>query len=389
VTLRLELCHHGADLVSFGCSPANEALRSLHVLSDVKHHPLHISWTLRARARLSPELRDGVERFAFWYRDRPLVFRDIWPRSGAWSWDTELSALRAAPVHQFAEQLIHGALATRGLGRRVPLAAFQRDADLQHQALDRIGTDHPASLPVLHDLIADPEQCRAGFADFLAAYWQACLAPEWPAMEAGLRDDIARRGRALSRRGLPRMLAELSPHVHPDTDTDTDTDPDTGHVVIRTPDRRGERDPLTVTLAAGDQILLVPSHFVWPELVAVVQRDPRPDGQARQTVLIGYALAGMQREGRPPVPPEHLLKLLRSAGDPTRLQILQLLAQRPRSTREIAGLIGLTEAAISKHLKLLQDAGWVGTERQSYYVYYHLVRESLTDLARTLDQMLG
>jgi DNA-binding transcriptional ArsR family regulator len=132
----------------------------------------------------------------------------------------------------------------------------------------------------------------------------------------------------------------------------------------------------------------VPSHFVWPELTAVAQQDRR-DGQERPTVLLVYALAEMQREGRAPVPPEYLLKLLRSAGDPTRLQVLQLLARHPRSTRELAGLIGLTEAAISKHLKLLQDAGWVTPERRSYYVYYRLVRASLADLSQALEHMLG
>jgi len=40
----------------------------------------------------------------------------------------------------------------------------------------------------------------------------------------------------------------------------------------------------------------------------------------------------------------------------------------------IAGLIGLTEAAISKHLKILQDAGWILPERHSSYVYYRLMR---------------
>ena len=106
-------------------------------------------------------------------------------------------------------------------------------------------------------------------------------------------------------------------------------------------------------------------------------------------VLIVYSLAEMQEEGQAPLPPEQLLKLLRSAGDPTRLQVLQLLAQRPRSTRELAGLIGLSEAAISKHLKLLQEAGWVAPERRSYYVIYRLLRESLASLSRGLEQTLA
>jgi DNA-binding transcriptional ArsR family regulator len=380
MTMRLRLHHMGGAPVAFGCSPAHEALRSLHVLTDVKHHPLHISWALRARTRMTSELKDEAETFAFWYLDRPLVFREIWPQASVGSWTDELSALRRAPIEQFTEQLIHGALMDNGLGRRTPLEMFLGSGELQAQALGRIETRHPASLAVMRELITDPEHSRQRFARFLSSYWQACIGPDWPNLEARLRADIARRGRAMSRRGLPRMLEELSPHVRVDHTSD--------EVVIRRPGLRTDADQLDLTLTDHDQLLLVPSHFVWPELTAVAQRDPQ-DGREQQTVLIVYALAEMQREGRAPVPPQGLLKLLRSAGDPTRLQVLQLLVQQPRSTREIAGLIGLTEAAISKHLKLLQDAGWVTPERRSYYVYYRLVRESLTDLSHGLEQMLG
>ncbi|HET9141406.1 ArsR/SmtB family transcription factor [Actinophytocola sp.] len=380
MTMRLRLAGPGADLVAFGCSPGQEALRSLHVLSDVKHHPLHISWALRTRARLPAGLREAVEKYAFWYLDRPLVFREIWPADDIRTWPEELSALRGAPVEQFAEQLTHGALLERMLGRRVPLAEFLGSAELRAAALARVESRHAPSVPVLRELLDDPERCRAAFADFLAEYWESCLAPEWPGLQTRLREDIARRGRAVSRRGLAWMLADLSPHVR--------VDPDTGDVLIAPPRPGREGAPLDLHLTEADQILLVPSHFVWPELVTVAQRDPR-DGRSRTTVLVCYALAEMQREGRAPVPPEHLLKLLRSAGDATRLQVLQLLAQRPRSTREIAGLIGLTEAAISKHLKLLADAGWVRPQRQSYYVYYGLARDSIADLSEGLAQMLG
>jgi DNA-binding transcriptional ArsR family regulator len=132
----------------------------------------------------------------------------------------------------------------------------------------------------------------------------------------------------------------------------------------------------------------MPSFFVWPGLTTLVHKVVEED-EEQLAVPIVYSLAEMQEEWRAPLPPEQLLKLLRSAGDPTRLQVLQLLAQSPRSTREIAGLIGLSEAAISKHLKLLQDAGWVAPERRSYSVNYRLLRESFASLARGLQQMLA
>jgi Family of unknown function (DUF5937) len=124
MTRRLRLRDMAVEQVAFGCSPAHEALRSLHVLHDVKRHPLHISWVLRTRAQMTPELREQTEQFAFWYLDRPLVFREIWPQAEVASWAEELSALRQAPIEQFAEQLIHGALLRKGLGHRVPWRSF-------------------------------------------------------------------------------------------------------------------------------------------------------------------------------------------------------------------------------------------------------------------------
>src|SRR5215831_16429824 len=126
MALRVRLRDAGADPVAFGCSPAHEALRSVHVLHDVRRHPLHISWVLRTRSRMPAELKDEADRFAYWYRDRPLVLWEVWPQAGAGSWADELAAVRAAPVERFAEHLIHGALLRRGRGRRLRLDAFRR-----------------------------------------------------------------------------------------------------------------------------------------------------------------------------------------------------------------------------------------------------------------------
>lgn len=142
--------------------------------------------------------------------------------------------------------------------------------------------------------------------------------------------------------------------------------------------------PPDLALRDMDRLLLVASHFTWPKLFVAQYMDP---SRSRRTVLLRYTLAAMEHEARAPQPPEDLLDLLRAAGDPTRLQIIQLLAGGPRSTRELARLIGLTEAAISKHLKPLRDAGWVWTERQSYYVYNHLDREAAARLGQEFDRL--
>jgi len=376
MTIRVGLSGDSTDLVTFGCSAAREAVRSLHVLSNVRRHPLHISWALATRQVLPREVAVELDRHGFWFLDGAVGFGEIWPHDRLADWPDELHMLRTARPGAFAEAMIRRALVGRGPGPRVTLAAFAADPGLQERAAGTVTARHPASLVVLRQLVTDPAGCRDRFADLLQAYWDACLAAGWPRMQARLQDDIARRGRALSRHG-PAALAGVSEHVQVDVGQ--------GIVTIRPPGVPREADRLEAAPAGPGGIVLEPSHFVWPEVAAVVHRD----GPDRSTVVIVYSVAEFHAEGHVPMAPDQLLRLLRSAGDPTRLQILRLVAHRARSTREIAGLVGLTEAAVSKHLKILQGAGWVTARRQSYYVYYDLVRESVARLSGGLEDLLG
>lgn len=373
--MRVRFPREAVDLVSFGRSPVWEMLRSLRVLVDLKNHPLHITWALRARERLTPGLADEIERYSFWFSETLLTFPDLWPVHMMWTWPQARDVLLEAPIERFAEPLIHAALLRNRVGDRYPLSRFREDTELQHRAMTQVQQRSPVSVPVLRELIDEPMRCRESFVEFLSAYWDACLAVDWPVMRERLDGDIARRGREASARGLPFMLARLSHHVH--------HDPHTDEVIVLRPGEHLDREPITLDLGLEDQILLVPSHFAWPELTVQALRDP-----GRLRFVMTYAVADVQRQGTPPIPPNDLLKLLRAAGDPTRLQILQLLARRPRPIREIAGLLRLTEAAISKHAKILHNAGWVTTERRSYYVYYKLAQESISLVSRELERML-
>jgi DNA-binding transcriptional ArsR family regulator len=58
-----------------------------------------------------------------------------------------------------------------------------------------------------------------------------------------------------------------------------------------------------------------------------------------------------------------------------RLRALRLIAQAPRSTQELASLIAISEAGLSKHLGILSEAGLVESRRAGYYVLYTLSDE--------------
>jgi DNA-binding transcriptional ArsR family regulator len=86
-------------------------------------------------------------------------------------------------------------------------------------------------------------------------------------------------------------------------------------------------------------------------------------------------------EGRSKLPSEDVLHVLRALADETRLRALKLIAAGPRSTQELAPLVGITEAGLSKHLWQLARAGLVQSRREGYYVLYNLDPDRIATLS--------
>ena len=58
----------------------------------------------------------------------------------------------------------------------------------------------------------------------------------------------------------------------------------------------------------------------------------------------------------------------------TRVKIIDLLkSEGPLGAKKISELIGVTPAAVSQHLKILKQAGFVHSERNGYWIPYAIV----------------
>jgi DNA-binding transcriptional ArsR family regulator len=70
---------------------------------------------------------------------------------------------------------------------------------------------------------------------------------------------------------------------------------------------------------------------------------------------------------------EDAKRLLDGVRDPIRMEIVFLLGQsQPLNVGEITTHFAISRPAISHHLKVLKDAGIVGSEKVGQEVYYHL-----------------
>ena len=67
-----------------------------------------------------------------------------------------------------------------------------------------------------------------------------------------------------------------------------------------------------------------------------------------------------------------LVDVLRAAGEPTRLRILALLAREELAVLELSGILGQSQPRVSRHLKLLADAGLVERFPDGAWVFYRL-----------------
>ncbi len=78
--------------------------------------------------------------------------------------------------------------------------------------------------------------------------------------------------------------------------------------------------------------------------------------------------------------------ILAVLGNPTRRRILRLLSEEPRYAFQLAQILGITQRAIQKHLKILEELGIVESETQKSNVgperkYYRISRNVLVSLS--------
>jgi len=70
---------------------------------------------------------------------------------------------------------------------------------------------------------------------------------------------------------------------------------------------------------------------------------------------------------------DQAVELLRAAGEPTRLRILALLAREELAVLELTRILGQSQPRVSRHLKLLAEAGLVERFPDGAWVFYRLV----------------
>ena len=76
-------------------------------------------------------------------------------------------------------------------------------------------------------------------------------------------------------------------------------------------------------------------------------------------------------------------------GDPTRRELLRRLADGDRSVTELAASLPISRPAVSRHLRVLKEAGLVAEAPRGTRRIYHLREEGIEAVRAYLEQVWG
>ena len=81
---------------------------------------------------------------------------------------------------------------------------------------------------------------------------------------------------------------------------------------------------------------------------------------------------------------KEFVKVMKAMSDPSRVKILKLLQDKKFCVCELQALLGLAQPTISKHLKLLEDAGLVEGHKDKLWMNYSLTADNDSIYAMTI-----
>jgi DNA-binding transcriptional ArsR family regulator len=364
MTVRVRIPMDATDRVSFALSPFMEAFWSLHVLRHPGRHPFHQNWVLEASKRLGA---DGLDRelreFAFAFRGSPTSCGVPLPNVALGSFTDELARFRQATTAEAARFFSRSFYQGReeiGATDCVPPQVAERL--LAHAKAIR------ASVDLAKRALASPRETLAEFAELIERYWHATFMERWT-----FRVDRLQREAREDERQVARGLADFLRRLPLDVRLDPSGD---GFTIDRPHDHE-------VTIGEGDRLVFTPSVYVMPHVRVSCERPG--------IVAIAYPSAHEVEFVAPVPPPDHLLTALEALADDTRLRMLRHMSDAPKTTQALSALVHAAPATVSSHLRKLEAAGLVTSDRDGHFVVYRPERDIadiFAQLRRYLDDRI-
>jgi ArsR family transcriptional regulator len=84
---------------------------------------------------------------------------------------------------------------------------------------------------------------------------------------------------------------------------------------------------------------------------------------------------------------DKLILRLKALGDETRFKLFLLLSEKQLCVGGLAKVLGISESAVSQHLKILRNADLIKGEKVGYFVHYKVQTDILDELKGMIEQL--
>jgi len=81
---------------------------------------------------------------------------------------------------------------------------------------------------------------------------------------------------------------------------------------------------------------------------------------------------------------KEFIKVMKALSDPNRVKLVKMLQHKVMCVCEIREALGVAQPTVSKHLKVLENAGLVGFKKDGLWVNYHLTDGASSPYAASL-----
>ena len=85
---------------------------------------------------------------------------------------------------------------------------------------------------------------------------------------------------------------------------------------------------------------------------------------------------------------KQFIRVMKALSDPNRVKIIKMLKIKELCVCEITAILGLAQSTVSKHLKILEDADLVDSNKDGAWVNYTLMEDFENQYAAAMQQQI-
>ncbi len=204
------------------------------------------------------------------------------------------------------------------------------------------------------ELVAEPEAYKARMLRLWKRYWESYFAEQLDRYTDLWEESIKEKSRALAEQDAEEFVKRLSNHS-------------------RLPDQ------IPAGYTTGE-IVLVPSYYARHTLMFY--------GYGSVTLIYDCQLTEQLR-GQLEILEDEISATAKAVGDKTRLKLLRLIVNNPNLYgRELAKHCEVSQPSVSRHLRILREAGLLAERPVGNHITYEVHRERIEGLAPQLTSYL-